>query len=95
MFKKILCHVFAKSVKNTDLTINSILIIFIQTLTASSDVDETQTWLAYHRFHNYQSCFANFTGADLLRMSRSDLIQLCGPADGIRLNNALQARWVG
>ena len=31
-------------------------------------------------------------GADLLRMSRSDFIQLCGPADGIRLNNALQAR---
>ncbi|XP_066912968.1 transcription factor CP2-like protein 1 [Clytia hemisphaerica] len=62
------------------------------TLTASSNVEETQTWLAYHRFHNYQTCLANFTGADLLRMSRSDLIQLCGPADGIRLNNALQAR---
>ena len=31
-------------------------------------------------------------GADLLRLSRSDMIQLCGPADGIRLNNALQAR---
>lgn len=31
-------------------------------------------------------------GADLLRLSRNDLIQLCGPGDGIRLNNALQAR---
>jgi len=27
-------------------------------------------------------------------MSRNDFIQLCGPADGIRLNNALQARLV-
>ena len=27
-------------------------------------------------------------------MSRNDLIQLCGVADGIRLNNALQARYL-
>ena len=31
-------------------------------------------------------------GADLLRLTRDDLIQICGLADGIRLNNALQAR---
>lgn len=62
------------------------------TLTANSTVEETQAWLTFHRFDNYLTCLANFTGADLLRMSRSDLIQLCGAADGIRLNNALQAR---
>ncbi|XP_057292756.1 transcription factor CP2-like isoform X1 [Hydractinia symbiolongicarpus] len=61
-------------------------------LTANCGVEETQAWLRYNRFQNYQKCFANFTGADLLRLSRSDLIQLCGPADGIRLNNTLQAR---
>lgn len=33
-------------------------------------------------------------GADLLRLSRDDLIEICGLADGIRLNNALQAKWV-
>lgn len=40
-------------------------------------------------------CFTNktlFTGADLLRLSRDDLIQICGLADGIRLNNALQSK---
>ncbi|XP_065666131.1 transcription factor CP2 isoform X3 [Hydra vulgaris] len=64
----------------------------LPTLTASSTVEETETWLRYNRFQKYCSCFANFTGDDLLRLSRSDLIQLCGPADGIRLNNTLQAR---
>lgn len=32
-------------------------------------------------------------GADLLRMSREDLIQICGPADGIRLFNIMKGRW--
>ena len=31
-------------------------------------------------------------GADLLRLTREDLIQICGLADGIRLNNALQSK---
>jgi len=67
-------------------------ISFNDTLSANLDVQETQQWLTYNRFHNYLQSFANFTGADLLRLSRSDLIQVCGPADGIRLNNAIQAR---
>lgn len=32
-------------------------------------------------------------GGDLLRMSREDLIQICGPADGIRLFNTMKGRW--
>ena len=35
-----------------------------------------------------------YAGADLLRLSRDDLIQICGLADGIRLNNALQSKHV-
>ncbi|GCC31372.1 hypothetical protein chiPu_0009829 [Chiloscyllium punctatum] len=31
-------------------------------------------------------------GADLLKMSKEDLIQICGPADGIRLFNAIKGR---
>ena len=31
-------------------------------------------------------------GVDLLRLTRDDLIQICGLADGIRLNNALQSK---
>ncbi|EMP33821.1 Transcription factor CP2-like protein 1 [Chelonia mydas] len=37
---------------------------------------------------------AAFPGADLLKLSRSDLIQICGAADGIRLSHALKARCV-
>jgi len=31
-------------------------------------------------------------GADLLKLTREDVIQICGPADGIRLFNALKGR---
>lgn len=31
-------------------------------------------------------------GADLLKLTREDLVQICGPADGIRLYNALKSR---
>ena len=31
-------------------------------------------------------------GADILRLTRDDLIQICGLADGIRLNNAIQSK---
>lgn len=33
-------------------------------------------------------------GADLLKLTRDDVIQICGPADGIRLFNALKGRYV-
>uniref|UniRef100_A0A8C7WQJ0 Transcription factor CP2 n=1 Tax=Oryzias sinensis TaxID=183150 RepID=A0A8C7WQJ0_9TELE len=33
-------------------------------------------------------------GADLLKLTREDVIQICGPADGIRLFNALKGRAV-
>ncbi|XP_052757143.1 transcription factor CP2 isoform X2 [Galleria mellonella] len=53
---------------------------------------ETQAWLSRHRFSQHASTFANFSGADLLRLSRDDIIQICGLADGIRLFNALHAK---
>lgn len=31
-------------------------------------------------------------GSDLLKLTRDDLVQICGPADGIRLFNALKSR---
>uniref|UniRef100_A0A8C0PVA1 Grh/CP2 DB domain-containing protein n=1 Tax=Canis lupus familiaris TaxID=9615 RepID=A0A8C0PVA1_CANLF len=53
---------------------------------------ETQQWLHQHRFSSYCRVLANFTGTDLLKLTRQDLIQICGAADGIRLFNALRAR---
>ncbi|XP_050358826.1 transcription factor CP2 isoform X2 [Nymphalis io] len=53
---------------------------------------ETSAWLARNRFAPHVATFANFCGADLLRLSRDDIIQICGLADGIRLFNALHAK---
>uniref|UniRef100_A0A8D0KWV3 Grh/CP2 DB domain-containing protein n=1 Tax=Strix occidentalis caurina TaxID=311401 RepID=A0A8D0KWV3_STROC len=53
---------------------------------------ETQQWLHKRRFSTYARVFANFAGADLLKLSRRDLIQICGAPDGIRLCNALTGR---
>lgn len=61
-------------------------------LTSESTVDETRVWLQNNRFQNYIAMFANYTGADLLRLSKQDMVQILGPADGIRLHNSLQAR---
>ncbi|NXO54922.1 TFCP2 factor, partial [Aramus guarauna] len=53
---------------------------------------ETQQWLHKRRFSTYTRVFTNFTGADLLKLSRRDLIRICGAPDGIRLCNALTGR---
>uniref|UniRef100_A0A8C4Y700 Grh/CP2 DB domain-containing protein n=1 Tax=Gopherus evgoodei TaxID=1825980 RepID=A0A8C4Y700_9SAUR len=65
-----------------------------QALNPCASILETQQWLHKNRFSSYCRMLANFTGADLLKLSRSDLIQICGAADGIRLSNALKARCV-
>ena len=63
-----------------------------QALTASSSELEAQQWLADHRFGTFLSLFSSYCGADLLRLSRKDLMDLCGPADGIRLYNTIHSR---
>lgn len=45
-------------------------------------------------FFYVHKAFTNFSGADLLKLTRDDVIQICGPADGIRLFNALKGRMV-
>ncbi|XP_075168076.1 transcription factor CP2 like gemini isoform X2 [Haematobia irritans] len=57
----------------------------------STPVQVTQ-WLTYHRLTSYLSTFAQFSGADIMRMSKEDLIQICGLADGIRMFNILRAK---
>lgn len=61
-------------------------------LLATSSPQDTQQWLLQHRFTPFSKLFSSFSGADLLRMSREDLIQICGPADGIRLFNTMKGR---
>uniref|UniRef100_A0A1B6KLH7 Uncharacterized protein n=1 Tax=Graphocephala atropunctata TaxID=36148 RepID=A0A1B6KLH7_9HEMI len=59
---------------------------------ASATPQQTMTWLQANRFAAYLHTFASFSGSDLMRLSRDDLIQICGLADGIRLFNALHPR---
>nr|XP_022340381.1 transcription factor CP2-like isoform X1 [Crassostrea virginica] len=61
-------------------------------LTCDACSVEVTAWLHANRFGSYKQIFQNFSGADLLRLTREDLIQICGLADGIRLNNALQSK---
>ncbi|XP_014898818.1 transcription factor CP2-like protein 1 [Poecilia latipinna] len=63
-------------------------------LLPSSPPQDAQRWLQRHRFSPFSRLFSSFSGADLLRMSRADLIQICGPADGIRLFNTMKGRSV-
>ncbi|CAH2084261.1 unnamed protein product [Euphydryas editha] len=61
-------------------------------LSKDASSSETQAWLSRNRFAQHVATFTNFSGADLLRLSRDDIIQICGLADGIRLFNALHAK---
>ena len=57
-----------------------------------SPTEETQQWLTSHNFSPYIQLFANYRLSDLLRLSRRDVIELCGLADGVRLFNSLRNR---
>ncbi|CAH0771925.1 unnamed protein product [Bemisia tabaci] len=65
---------------------------FDDTLSADASAVQTQQWLQNHRFDSYLQTFSNFSGSDVLRLSRDDLIQICGLADGIRLYNSLHTK---
>ncbi|XP_004857904.1 upstream-binding protein 1 isoform X4 [Heterocephalus glaber] len=60
----------------------------------SATPQETQQWLLKNRFSSYTRLFSNFSGADLLKLTKEDLVQICGAADGIRLYNSLKSRSV-
>uniref|UniRef100_A0A8C5G680 Upstream-binding protein 1 n=1 Tax=Gouania willdenowi TaxID=441366 RepID=A0A8C5G680_GOUWI len=65
-----------------------------QQLTPTASIQDTQKWLLQNRFSSYARLFTHFSGSDLLKLTRDDLVQICGPADGIRLFNALKSRSV-
>ncbi|XP_071156951.1 transcription factor CP2-like isoform X2 [Mytilus edulis] len=63
-------------------------------LPSDAIADTVSAWLQANRFSSHVRVFQNFSGPDILRLTRDDLIQICGIADGIRLNNALQSKAV-
>ncbi|XP_078254438.1 upstream-binding protein 1-like isoform X3 [Rhinoraja longicauda] len=66
----------------------------VEQLCPATTIQEAQQWLHKNRFSTYTRLFSNFSGSDLLKLTRDDLVQICGSADGIRLLNALKARSV-
>ena len=66
----------------------------MEQLVPASTVAETQHWLSHRRFADVAGKFLyNFSGADLLTLTRDDLIEICDqPAEGIRLFNALHCK---
>ncbi|XP_059350143.1 uncharacterized protein LOC130686770 isoform X2 [Daphnia carinata] len=65
---------------------------YLQPLSAEASAQQTAQWLQTNRFSSHARTFSRFAGADILRLTRDDLIQICGLADGIRLFNALHAK---
>lgn len=63
-------------------------------LSPTASIQDAQKWLLKNRFNSYTRLFSHFSGSDLLKLTRDDLVQICGPADGIRLYNALKSRSV-
>ncbi|XP_070069309.1 upstream-binding protein 1 isoform X2 [Drosophila takahashii] len=65
-----------------------------QNIMPESTPSQVTQWLTNHRLTSYLSTFAHFSGADIMRMSKEDLIQICGLADGIRMFNILRAKTI-
>ncbi|XP_016971479.1 upstream-binding protein 1 isoform X3 [Drosophila rhopaloa] len=67
---------------------------YSQNIMPESTPSQVTQWLTNHRLTSYLSTFAHFSGADIMRMSKEDLIQICGLADGIRMFNILRAKTI-
>ncbi|KPU75956.1 uncharacterized protein Dana_GF12780, isoform B [Drosophila ananassae] len=65
-----------------------------QNIMPESTPSQVTQWLTNHRLTAYLSTFAQFSGSDIMRMSKEDLIQICGLADGIRMFNILRAKTI-
>ncbi|XP_041759399.1 upstream-binding protein 1 isoform X2 [Coregonus clupeaformis] len=63
-------------------------------LSPTATIKEAQKWLVKNRFNTYARLFSHFSGCDLMKLTREDLVQICGAADGIRLFYTLRSRSV-
>ncbi|XP_067629478.1 uncharacterized protein gem isoform X2 [Eurosta solidaginis] len=65
---------------------------YVLNILPESSPSQVAQWLSHNRLTSYLSTFVHFSGSDILRMSKEDLIQICGIADGIRMFNMLRAK---
>uniref|UniRef100_T1JFF2 Grh/CP2 DB domain-containing protein n=1 Tax=Strigamia maritima TaxID=126957 RepID=T1JFF2_STRMM len=66
--------------------------MYQQPLPSEATAAQASQWLHANRFGQYVRMLSGFSGADILRLNRDDLIQICGIADGIRLFNTRTIR---
>ncbi|XP_058054793.1 uncharacterized protein LOC131206302 [Anopheles bellator] len=65
---------------------------YVPCITRETSPGGVAQWLAVHRLSAYGKMFAQFSGSDILRMSKDDLCKICGLADGIRMFNILHSK---
>ncbi|KAI1302401.1 Transcription factor CP2 [Halotydeus destructor] len=53
------------------------------------DLDEVKSWLHRHRFEKLLPTFLDYKYAEMTKLSKGDMIDMCGMQDGVRLYNAL------
>lgn len=58
-------------------------------LSTNASVESVSGWLKANRYSAHVDNFKNYSGRDLLRLLREEVILLCGHAEGIRLYNDL------
>uniref|UniRef100_A0A8K9UAV9 Upstream-binding protein 1 n=1 Tax=Oncorhynchus mykiss TaxID=8022 RepID=A0A8K9UAV9_ONCMY len=68
--------------------------VVTEQLSPTATIKEAQKWLVKNRFNTYARLFSHFSGCDLMKLTRDDLVQICGAADGIRLFYTLRSRSV-
>lgn len=61
-------------------------------LAQNANAEATAGWLAFNRFGQYVKTFQNYDCRDLLRLSKSELVQMIGLVDGVRLFNDLHMK---
>ncbi|KAH8876525.1 Upstream-binding protein 1 [Schistosoma japonicum] len=56
---------------------------------AEMTASQVTKWLHQSNFENLVETFKNFTGCDILRLTKEDLLSVCGSLEGLRLYNSL------
>uniref|UniRef100_A0A4W4FHD6 Transcription factor CP2-like 1 n=1 Tax=Electrophorus electricus TaxID=8005 RepID=A0A4W4FHD6_ELEEL len=81
-----------KGADSTGGTLIALLLFALKTHILSFSSLETQERLHQNNFSTFCRLFTDFSAADSLNMSRDDVVQICCPADSIRLFDTIKGR---
>ena len=75
------------SIDNSNTSNSTNSVFRSKTLPNDCNYKFVQEWLITNRFSHILHLFTNYTSNDILRLSKEDMISLCGAPDGIRCFN--------